>query len=550
MTIQTLASLGPYFNDQTATPYGSDFAAHGLFRAILEYGDLASVYSFADPYTRSSLSSVYDDPRATTISELSLVSGIDRYQIDVWQNTDASPVPLYLRSAFGTRLFPFLSLSHIIVHPEFIRSGILGDMLLMPWEACDSHICTSNSVKNSLSESLAMVSEDLQAQTGSRLDFGGRLDVVPLGVDTERFAPRDKAAARTELGLALDELVILWFGRWSPTDKADLLPLLAVFRRLVHDLPRVPLRLVIAGTDVSGRNRFRPALEEYAQALGIAPMVSLLEGFSAERRHMLMSAADIFTSPIDSVSETFGLTPIEAMACGIPQVVSDKDGYRETVVDGETGYLIPTYWSKSSAADLSALGALPSHTSMGYHWFHFAQSIALDLDVFLSKLKVLIERPELRRSMGENARRRAVTFFGWKVIAKKYKELWTELASIAGRIAPQWRPRRMVFPLGYARRFGTCAKELLVDEDVVKITPAGVALLERDHPFPWHFEWERDLEFREQAARHKLECLRRDGEATFGRIADLTGDELDDARRRREVSWLLKHGFARLVRKS
>ena len=43
------------------------------------------------------------------------------------------------------------------------------------------------------------------------------------------------------------------------------------------------------------------------------------------------------------MQETFGLTPIEAMACGVPQVVADWDGYRETVVEGETGFRVPTY---------------------------------------------------------------------------------------------------------------------------------------------------------------------------------------------------------------
>ena len=62
-------------------------------------------------------------------------------------------------------------------------------------------------------------------------------------------------------------------------------------------------------------------------------------------RPELYNAADVFTSPIDNLQETFGLTPLEAMSCGVPQVVSDWDGYKDTVEDGITGFRIPVYWT-------------------------------------------------------------------------------------------------------------------------------------------------------------------------------------------------------------
>ena len=42
------------------------------------------------------------------------------------------------------------------------------------------------------------------------------------------------------------------------------------------------------------------------------------------------------------MQESFGLTPIEAMAAGLPRVISDWDGYRDSVNDGEDGFLIRT----------------------------------------------------------------------------------------------------------------------------------------------------------------------------------------------------------------
>lgn len=60
----------------------------------------------------------------------------------------------------------------------------------------------------------------------------------------------------------------------------------------------------------------------------------------------MYNSADCFTSPIDNIQETFGITPLEAMSCGIPQIVSDWNGYRETVVDNVTGFRIPSYWCR------------------------------------------------------------------------------------------------------------------------------------------------------------------------------------------------------------
>jgi glycosyltransferase involved in cell wall biosynthesis len=54
-------------------------------------------------------------------------------------------------------------------------------------------------------------------------------------------------------------------------------------------------------------------------------------------------AADLFISLADNIQETFGLTPVEAMAAELPVLVTDWDGYRETVRDGMDGFRIPTW---------------------------------------------------------------------------------------------------------------------------------------------------------------------------------------------------------------
>jgi glycosyltransferase involved in cell wall biosynthesis len=78
-------------------------------------------------------------------------------------------------------------------------------------------------------------------------------------------------------------------------------------------------------------------------------------------RHM-----DVFVLPSTLDSESFGVSAVEAMACGVPVIASDVDGFRETVADGETGYLIPRKNSHAIAARLEELWKSEQlRTSMG-----------------------------------------------------------------------------------------------------------------------------------------------------------------------------------------
>src|SRR5690606_14648837 len=71
-------------------------------------------------------------------------------------------------------------------------------------------------------------------------------------------------------------------------------------------------------------------------------------------RREIWFASDIFTSLSDNIQETFGITPLEAMAAGLPVVVTDWDGYRETVRNGVDGFAVPTLAPPpGNAADLA-----------------------------------------------------------------------------------------------------------------------------------------------------------------------------------------------------
>lgn len=116
------------------------------------------------------------------------------------------------------------------------------------------------------------------------------------------------------------------------------------------------------GTDVrlrvGGKGEYEPALRRRAVQLGIADRVEFLGYVSEERKRELFRTvwANVFPSP----KEGWGITSLEAAACGTPTVASDSPGLRESVVHGRTGILVPHGDVPALAAALGRLAASPA----------------------------------------------------------------------------------------------------------------------------------------------------------------------------------------------
>ncbi len=183
-----------------------------------------------------------------------------------------------------------------------------------------------------------------------------KIRIVPCGFDPDELWPVDKAEARAYLGLSQDQPLVLQLGRMVPRKGVE--TVVRAFSKLLaeHDLPAK--LLVVGGESEDPDPAATPEiarLQQIAFEEGVSEAVLFAGRRSREELRYFYSAADIFvTTPW---YEPFGITPLEAMACGTPVIGSAVGGVKYTVRHGETGYLVP---SRDPACLASALASLLS----------------------------------------------------------------------------------------------------------------------------------------------------------------------------------------------
>ena len=160
--------------------------------------------------------------------------------------------------------------------------------------------------------------------------------VILHGVDTQVFHPaRDRAALRREMGLDPDALLVGCFGRVRAQKGVDLL-----VEAALRVFPRHPrAQLVFSGRITADNRAFAEGLMAKTQAAGLGDRIRFLGEIPWGEVVRLYRALDLFAAP--ARWEGFGLTPLEAMASGVPVVAARVGAYETLIRDGETGTLVP-----------------------------------------------------------------------------------------------------------------------------------------------------------------------------------------------------------------
>lgn len=183
-----------------------------------------------------------------------------------------------------------------------------------------------------------------------------KLCMVPCGCDVEEFKPMNRHRARDQISLKDDEFVILQLGRMVPRKGID-----NVIRALSRLQKDVHARLLIVGGDSRNPAEMQShecvRLKEVAQECGVSDKVVFIGHRRRDELRRYYAAANVFvTTPW---YEPFGITPLEAMACGTPVIASAVGGLKYSVTDGVTGLLVPPHAPDVLAQSLSQLHANP-----------------------------------------------------------------------------------------------------------------------------------------------------------------------------------------------
>ncbi len=187
--------------------------------------------------------------------------------------------------------------------------------------------------------------------------------VVPPGVDLDRFAPGNRAAARRAVGTPEDAVVLLFVGRIQPLKAPDVL--LHAAAELLLDDPalRVRLRVHVVGAP-SGSGLDSPEqLQKLAADLGSADVVHFFPPQPPERLAEHYRTADVTVVP--SHNESFGLVALEAQACGTPVVAAAVGGLPTAVRNGVSGVLVDGHDPRDYATAVRAVLARRELLSAG-----------------------------------------------------------------------------------------------------------------------------------------------------------------------------------------
>lgn len=345
------------------------------------------------------------------------------------------PHEAWSRLQAGQRRYAISGVTHTTATDRVMRH--LADFLIAPLDDYDALICTSTAVRAAVDAQLEIMREHMAAEYGPRRRAEPQRVTIPLGVNVADFATsaEHRRTWRERLNIPADGIVALYVGRFNVRGKMNPALMAMALERAVKRTGRT-----IYWVNSGWAENPTAQANYHAEAAKLCPSVEYREvdGRAPDARFAIWSVADVFISFSDNIQETFGLTPVEAMAAGLPSVVSDWDGYKDTLRHGIDGFRIPTLAPRPGfGGDLAhwyANGWLTYDNYIGAA----GQYTAVDLAEAEAAIAALVVDPELRRRQGEQARLRAREVFDWSVVIPQYQALWAE--QNARRLAAPERP--------------------------------------------------------------------------------------------------------------
>jgi len=223
-----------------------------------------------------------------------------------------------------------------------------------------------------------------------------RMRMIPCGFDPDELQPVSREKAREHLSLPPERPIVLQLGRMVPRKGVEtVIRALGVLERRYR---LSPLLLIVGGESPTPDPILTPEigrLQRIAEEEGVAHDVQFVGQRPRTELRFFYSAANVFvTMPW---YEPFGITPIEAMACGIPVIGARVGGVQYSVEDGRTGFLVE----------------------------------ARNTDALARRLAHVFSDPSIPRLLGKRAKRRAWERFTWQQVSRSLADLYAEVATTA-----------------------------------------------------------------------------------------------------------------------
>ena len=219
----------------------------------------------------------------------------------------------YRRNRLGPTSYSIFGITHTLSSAGAM--DLISDLILPPFQPWDALICTSSAaldVVNNLHEEAQ--SWWAKATGASRFNPIKKV-IIPLGVNAPDFATKSeqRGVVRASMGLEDDDLCFLFAGRMVFHAKAN--PV-AFYQAIEAACQKLKKRLVCIEAGIYANDGTKKAFEEARRFLAPSAKFIGVDGADQTAYEGAWAAADVFVSLSDNIQETFGITPIEAMAAG------------------------------------------------------------------------------------------------------------------------------------------------------------------------------------------------------------------------------------------
>ncbi|HYH56888.1 MAG TPA: glycosyltransferase family 1 protein [Anseongella sp.] len=225
-----------------------------------------------------------------------------------------------------------------------------------------------------------------------------KIRVVPCGFDPSEFYPMNKKACKRKIGVDPEEKIILQLGRMVPRKGVE-----NVIRGLgmLTRISETKVRLLVVGGESYEPNPVETPeigrLQQIAQEENVLGQVTFTGRRDRKQLKYYYNAADIFIST--PWYEPFGITPLEAMACGVPVIGANVGGIKYSVAHNKTGFLVPAH----------------------------------EPEILCQRMLEIISKQDLARWLGVRGIVRVNSSFTWEIVTKAIAAFYEELAGKKGR---------------------------------------------------------------------------------------------------------------------